>query len=216
MLPYLDEEDLLMPLTLRPIVERLRLRPAGVGLALALLAAGAATQAADGWTVVDGSAVRFVALQQGAPVEGEFAAFEATIAFDPEDLAGSRIEVVIDATSITTGHKDRDLALRSPAFFDVAQFPTARFVSQEIVATGENRYDAKGELTIRDVTQPVVLPFSLAIEPAAGGTGAEARAEGELAISRLAYGVGQGEWAATATVADEVKIRIAIVATSTG
>lgn len=173
-------------------------------------------RAAANWTVEDGSALRFMALQQGAPVEGSFAAFEATIDFDPKDLASSRIEVLIDTTSITTGHKDRDATLRSPAFFHAEQWPTARFASHTIAATGKGHYEAKGELTIRDVTKEVVLPFTLAIAPDPEAGGQEARAEGELAIKRLDYGVGQGEWAATATVADEVKIQIAIVATSSG
>ena len=79
---------------------------------------------------------------------------------------------------------------------------------------GGDRYEAHGQLTIRDVTRDVVLPFELTIEETGGGK--VANAVGELTISRLDYGVGQGEWASTKTVGEEVVIRIEIVASAPG
>jgi polyisoprenoid-binding protein YceI len=169
---------------------------------------------AQGWSLAPGSAIGFVAYQQGRPVQGGFERFSAAIELDPKDLAGSRIEVTIDVASITTGHKDRDAMLRSSSFFDVARWPSARFVSREVVHREGERYAARGELSIRDVTREAVLPFTLAIgaDPEAADR-LRAQAAGELAISRLDYGVGQGEFASTGTVGEEVVIRIAIVAT---
>ena len=62
-----------------------------------------------------------------------------------------------------------------------------------------------------------MLPFELTIaaDPAAAGR-LLATAEGELTISRLDYGVGQGDWASTRTVGEEVVIRIEIRATRPG
>ena len=122
--------------------------------------------------------------------------------------------VEIDAVSITTGHKDRDAALRSSAFFDVAQWPTARFASAELIHRSGAVYAAQGQLTIRDVARQVVLPFELTIgaDPDAADR-LLASAKGELKISRLDYGVGQGEWASTKTVGAEVVIRLEIRAT---
>jgi polyisoprenoid-binding protein YceI len=170
------------------------------------------SHAAQNWTIEDGSAIRFTAYQQGAPVEGSFGDFTAEVVFDPDDLAASRVAAKIDAASITTGHKDRDTALRSPSFFDVDTWPSATFASDRLVHRGGDRYEAQGQLTIRDVTKDVVLPFRLAIEQAAGRR--VARASGELTISRLDYGVGQGEWASTKTVGDDVVIHVEIVASA--
>jgi polyisoprenoid-binding protein YceI len=168
---------------------------------------------AASWTVEDGSAIGFTATQQGRPVDGHFETFTAAIDFDPDDLAASRIEVVIDVASIATGHRDRDLTLRSPAFFDVARWPSARFASDEIEHRQDERYEARGTLTMRDVTRDVVLPFALAIAPHPETPGAlQARAAGELTVRRLDYGIGQGDFASTATVGDEVVIRIEVVA----
>lgn len=182
-----------------------------LGLALLL---PASVQAAT-WHLEEGSAIRFEAYLQGAPVAGAFARFEAEIVLDPADLAASRIDVEIDTASVDTGHKDRDTALRSPGLLDVGQWPTARFVSDEVEHLGGEDYRALGQLTIRDVQQDVVLPFTLTITDHPGDPGPlQADAQGGLTISRLDFGVGQGDWASTAMVDEEVVITIAIRATA--
>ncbi len=177
---------------------------------------GAATAMASAdnvWTVEDGSSLGFSAKQQDVPVPGSFEVFDAEILFDPDDLESSRLKIDIDVTSITTGHAGRDATLNSPSFFDSAQWPRAIFESTELVRTGDGQYEALGMLTIRDVTREVTLPFTLEIEDDPDDpTRQLARARGELVISRLDYGVGQGDWASTVTVADEVVIAIDITA----
>jgi polyisoprenoid-binding protein YceI len=183
--------------------------------ALAVLGAvmlAAPALASPRWTIEDGSAIRFVATQEGAPVEGGFQTFAAEIAFDPDDLAASQVTVAIDVASVATGHKDRDATLRSAAFFDVETWPRATFVSDELRHLGGDRYEARGRLTIRDVTREVVLPFALTI--ADGGGARHARAAAELTVSRLEFGVGQGEWASTKTVGEDVVVRIEIAASA--
>jgi polyisoprenoid-binding protein YceI len=172
------------------------------------ISAGAAS-----WTLEEGSAIRFEAYQQGAPVQGGFERFTADILLDPDDLAGSSIEVEIETASITTGHQDRDAALRSPNLFDAERWPTARFASVSLEHLGGEAYEARGQLTIRDVQKDVVLPFTLHITDHPGEPGRwRAEARGEVTISRLDFGVGQGEWASTAAVGEDVVIRVAIVA----
>jgi polyisoprenoid-binding protein YceI len=171
-----------------------------------------APAAAETWTIEDGSAIRFTAYQEGAPVDGGFGKFSGEIVFDPDDLATSRVLIAIDTASVTTGHKDRDTTLRSSAFFDVETWPSAGFVSDRLLHQGGDRYEAHGRLTIRDVAREVVLPFELTIDEDGGRQ--RARANGELTISRLDYGVGQREWASTRTVGEDVVIRIEITASA--
>jgi polyisoprenoid-binding protein YceI len=188
-----------------------------VGSVVACLAAalfGPAAGAAATWMLEDGSAITFTALQEGAPVPGSFQDFTAEIQFEPDDLAASRVVVEIATASVATGHKDRDATLRSAAFFDVATWPSATFTSEHLVHNGGDRYEAHGRLTIRDVTRDVVLPFQLAI--ADNGARRIAHASGELTISRLDYGVGQGDFASTKTVGADVVIHIEIVASAPG
>jgi polyisoprenoid-binding protein YceI len=163
------------------------------------------------WKVEDGSQLRFTFLQQGSPVGGRFGKFTANITFDPDNLSKSRLEVEIDTSSIDTGHKDRDTLLRSSNFFYVERWPMARFVSGQIRRKGGNAYETDGHLTIRGVTKGVLLPFSLVISNQPGTPDRErAVAKGELTISRLDYGIGQGEWASTKTVGDQVVIAFEI------
>lgn len=188
-----------------------------VPLALAAVLGGAMAgeaPAAERWTVEETSRIAFVASQDGQPVEGEFEAFTAEVVFDPDELGASRVDVEIDTASVDTGHGDRDQTLRSSQFFHVEQYPRARFVSDELVATGDRTYEAKGALTIRDVTEDVVLPFELAIgEHPDDPDRMLAQAKGEVTISRLAFGVGQGDWADTDQVGEDVIVRIEIDAT---
>lgn len=173
-------------------------------LLLPLAALPAPATAADGsapaWRVDhQASSLGFLFRQSGSEYEGRFAEWSAEIAFDPEDLPASAVEVTIDLASADTGSEDRDQLLRSAPLFDVASHPEGRFRSSEIVAAGEG-YEARGELTLRGVTREVVLPFTLAIEAGV------AEAAGRLEIRRLDYGIGQGQWQDTSMVADPVAI----------
>jgi len=169
---------------------------------------------APAWTVDQAnSRITFTGRQMGAPSKGEFKRFSANVRFDALNLAGSAIDVTIDLASADTGNRDIDEELKRPKWFDVQRFPNGRFVATSFRAKGGNAYEALARLTIRDVTQEVVLPFALAIGQDAADPGQEvARASGELAISRVQYGIGQAEWSDTAIVADEVRIRVEILA----
>jgi polyisoprenoid-binding protein YceI len=175
----------------------------------------AAELAADGWTLEEQSRITFTGFQQGQPVQGEFRAFDAEISFDPDRPDQSRVVVEIDLASVNTGHRDRDTTLRARSWFFVEQWPTARFESAILVHNGGDAYEAHGELTIRDVTQAVVVPFELSVgEDPDDGSRLLAQAVGELTISRLDYGVGQGEWAALNQVGEEVIIHIDLAASA--
>ncbi len=160
------------------------------------------------------SAVTFTATQSGAPVEGRFEQFTADLAFDPEELAGSSFVVEIDMASVESGNTDRDNALRSNGLFDVAVWPLAIFEADDVAAVGDGQYEARGTLTLRDQTLPIVLPFTLSLDGAPGER--LATAEGSVTINRTDYGVGQGMFADTSVIPDPVEIAVRIVAREAG
>lgn len=82
----------------------------------------------------------------------------------------------------------------------------ARFASDDVRKTGEGEYVANGRLTLRDVTQVVVLPFTLDID------GREGRAIAAVPLMRNNYGVGRGEFATDEWVAYDVQVNIEITA----
>jgi polyisoprenoid-binding protein YceI len=104
------------------------------------------------------TAVEFVATHMMfTKVRGKFEALEGTISYDPANVAASKVNVTIDASSITTGVGDRDNHLKSPDFLDVANFPTLTFVSTKVEPTGDGKAKVTGDLTIRGTTRSVTL-----------------------------------------------------------
>jgi polyisoprenoid-binding protein YceI len=177
-------------------------------LVLALIVAPLARAApAPAWAVDKAaSSIRFASSFSGAPFSGAFSRWDADIHFDPANLAGSSATATIDVASGATGDADRDQALPTPAFFSAARFPRAIFTVHGFKSLGGNRYQAVGQLTLRGVTRPLVLPFTLAI---ANG---RAHMNAEVALDRLAFGVGQNEWRATTSLPAQVKVGISLTA----
>lgn len=89
-------------------------------------------------------------------VRGRFGSYRGTVVIGdrPED---SSVEVSIDAASISTNDEQRDGHLRSGDFFDVDQYPTVGFKSTAVEPAKGDHWNVTGDLTIRDVTKPVVL-----------------------------------------------------------
>ena len=92
-------------------------------------------------------------------VRGQFDEFEGTATFDPEDPSKSSAQVVIKAASIDTHQADRDAHLRSDDFFAVETYPEIRFVSTSAKKVDETNWELTGDLTIKDVTKPITIPF---------------------------------------------------------
>jgi polyisoprenoid-binding protein YceI len=90
-------------------------------------------------------------------IRGRFRAFGGTATITP-DIAGSAVEVTIDATTYESGNEDRDEAVRGSEYLDVKTFPEYRFASTSWQENGDG-YVLAGDLTIRDVTRPVELRF---------------------------------------------------------
>jgi polyisoprenoid-binding protein YceI len=89
-------------------------------------------------------------------VDGRFNSLEGEFALsDDSERPFDRIAVRVDAASVDTKVEARDEDLRSPRFFDVANFPALTFHGRTTARTGESSWTVAGELTIRDVTRPV-------------------------------------------------------------
>jgi polyisoprenoid-binding protein YceI len=144
------------------------------------------------------------------PIPGTFHDFSGVIRFDPENLAGSEIDVVVQVASVDTNVGNRDNHLRTDDFFDAATYPEMRFRSTDIRSTGDNNYVAVGMLTIKDVTREVELPFQLTGVTADLRNPDVTRAGlvGNIKLNRLDFGVGVGNFASTAVIGNEVNINL--------
>jgi polyisoprenoid-binding protein YceI len=92
-----------------------------------------------------------------AKVRGSFTRWSGTIHAPSGDFSKATVAVTIDASSIDTGVADRDGHLKSPDFFDVAQYPELRFVGKRVEPRSEGEIDVVGDLTIKGTTREVVL-----------------------------------------------------------
>jgi polyisoprenoid-binding protein YceI len=177
--------------------------------AIALLApmalAGTAGAAAGDYSAdPQQSRLEFVGVQAGAEFKGTFRKFTAAVQFAPDALASSHFDVQIDLSSVDSQDKDRDTTIRGADIFDVAHWPTARYVTRGFTKTATG-YAAVGALTLRGVTKDVPINFTFT------STAAGAKLDGSAKLNRLDFGAGQGDWKSTEWVADAVKISFSLV-----
>jgi polyisoprenoid-binding protein YceI len=174
---------------------------------LALSAGQAVAAAAPAWRAdMAASRLGFTGAMNGQAFKGAFGRWDVQIAFDPKNLPASRVVAAIDMTSARTGDQTRDEALPTADWFSAKAFPRASFVSRTIRPAGPGRYVAQGDLTLRGVTRPVSLPFTLAL------TGDTARMSGAVTLDRSAFGVGQGQWKTSEPVSLKVQVEVVVVA----
>jgi polyisoprenoid-binding protein YceI len=91
-------------------------------------------------------------------VRGHFDQFEGNAHVDTTTQANSSVNVTIEAASVTTGNEQRDGHLKTPDFFDIANYPQITFVSTGVERDG-SEWEITGDLTINGVTKSVTIPF---------------------------------------------------------
>ncbi|MBS0447425.1 MAG: YceI family protein [Proteobacteria bacterium] len=156
------------------------------------------------------SEIAFTFKQTGVPVEGKFKRFDAQIAFDPKQPAGGRVAFTIDLTSASLGAAEVEAELVKPEWFDTKKSANATFQSTSIKASGAGKFDVAGKLTIKGHAHDVVVPVALT---QAGGT---TTATGAFTIKRLDYKIGDGDWADTSMVADDVQVKFKLTLNGVG
>ena len=123
----------------------------------ALITTSAYGQTASKWTLDKlHSNVRFaVSHMVVAETEGTFKIFDGTVEHTKADWSDAKINFTVDVNSINTDNEYRDKHLKSDDFFNAEKYPSMTFKSTSFKPLGKNKYELKGELTIRDVTKPV-------------------------------------------------------------
>jgi len=140
-----------------------------------------------------------------------FGKAEGTIVYDADNVAASSVEVTLPLSGLNSFTAAFDDHLRNSDFFDAEKFPSARFKSTRVESAGAGKLKVTGDLTIKDITRPVVLDVTLNGSsehpmkkvPAIGF-------DATTTLSRTEFGVGKYAPA----VGDEVQIRITTEATA--
>src|ERR1700691_512480 len=139
-------------------------------------------------------------------VNGRFGNISGAITWNEADITKSTVNVTIDIASVDTGVPPRDNDLKSPNFFDAAQFPTATFVSTSVAKSGSG-LTVNGNLTLHGVTKPVVLQVDGPTGPVSGmDHKPHSGFAASTTISRAAFGIASKFPASI--VGDDVKLSI--------
>jgi polyisoprenoid-binding protein YceI len=133
----------------------------------------------------DSSVTFFV--KASVALNGTFEKWDATVTFTSPDVTTGVLDIKIQADSVNTGSGMKDGKLKSKDFFDVKQDPVITFHSTKFVPTGPDTIEVDGDFTIRGVTKPEKLTFTVT----GAGTGAGS-IKGTMAFDRKDYGMNSG------------------------
>ena len=133
---------------------------------------------------------------------GTFEKWDSTLAFTSTDVSTGVLDIKIQADSVSTGSGMKDGKLKSKDFFDVKQNPLITFHSDKIVQTGPDTFDLPGTFTIRGVSKPETLKFTVSGTRGSGS----GDIKGTMAFDRKDYGMNKG--IPFVTIADRVEVTV--------
>lgn len=196
-----------------PRLNRRCAHPRGSRAALALLAFAlifplTARTATFSRLLTEQSAITFTYQQMGVKMDGKFGQFTARMEFDPAKPAAAKAEVDVAVSSIDTGYAEGNSEVVGKTWFNAKAFPVARFVLSSLRAQGGNRYQIAGKLTIKGATRDLVFPATFTAQ------GGSAVFDGAFILHRADFAIGEGEWASFDTVANDIQVRLHLVAAS--
>jgi len=122
-------------------------------------------------------------------VRGAFGAFTGEAVVDGANPDASTLKVVVDVSSVSTNSTDRDAHLKSPDFFDVAQYPELTFAGTAFDITDDTTVVVSGDLTIKGVTRPVSITFEFTGQAKDPFGNVRVGFEGRTEVSRKDFGL---------------------------
>lgn len=175
--------------------------------AIASLALAAGLAQADQKVLPAQSEIAFVSRQMGVPVEGKFKRWDAQLAFDPRKPEAGKVSFSIETGSASFGSAETDVEVPKPEWFGVAKFPKASFQSTVMKGLGGGKFEVAGQLGIKGTVRSVVVPVAIT------QAGANTTASGQFTIKRLDFKIGEGDWADTSMVANDVVVKFKLTVT---
>jgi polyisoprenoid-binding protein YceI len=146
------------------------------------------------------SSVKFY-VKASVSLVGTFEKWDSTLTFTSTDVSTGVLDIKIQADSVSTGSGMKDGKLKSKEFFDVKENPLITFHSDKVVQTGPTTFDLPGTFTIRGVSKPETLSFTVTGE----GTGS-GDIKGTMAFDRKDYGMTHG--IPFVTIADRIEVTV--------
>jgi len=145
----------------------------GVGLLM-----GFSNPLLNNWKIEDDYSIHF----KGSGAKGTFSGLEGEINFDPQNLAASSMDVILDPATISTGNKTKDKHAKGKSWFDVEHYPQITFTSSEFLRADQG-YVVKGTLFLHGIRKEISIPFDF--EP----NGTDGLFKGQLTVNRKDYNI---------------------------
>jgi polyisoprenoid-binding protein YceI len=140
-------------------------------------------------------------IKSSVALEGTFKKWDATLTFTSPDVTTGVLDIKIQAASVDTGSGMKDGKIKSKDFFDVENDPLITFHSDKVVQTSPTTFDIPGTFTIRGVSKPETLTFTVTGK----GTGS-GEIKGTMAFDRKDYGMNKG--IPFVKIADRVEVTV--------
>ncbi len=134
----------------------------------------------------EGSSIKFN-VKASVTIDGTFDTWDSALTFTSPDVSTGALDVKIQADSVNTGSGVKDGKLKGKDFFNAKDDPLITFKSTKIEQSGPETFDLLGDFTIRGVTKPEKLTFTVTGK----GTG-EGSITGTMAFDRKDYGMNSG------------------------
>jgi polyisoprenoid-binding protein YceI len=161
-----------------------------VALSVVVVGLAASSTPAQGVPVFEiikaDSSIKFN-VKASVPIAGNFEKTDASLTFTSPELATAVLDIKIQAASVNTGSGMKDSKLKSKDFFNAEHDPLITFHSTKLTQTGPDTIEIDGDFTIRGVTKPEQLIFTITGK----GTG-EGEITGTMAFDRKDYGMNSG------------------------
>ncbi len=156
---------------------------------------------------IDSSASKVSATfrQLGVPVQGAFKHIKGDVDFDPKRPAQAKASLEIDVAGFDLGDKEYNAEVAKKEWFDAKSHPKASFILGSVTPVNATQYKASGSLSIKGKTANLQFPVDIKMDSG------KSVFEGKVAVNRLFFNIGEGEWKDTSLVADEVLIQFRLV-----
>ncbi len=153
-----------------------------------------------------GSEIRFSGTHVGRAFTGIFESWSARINFDPADPVSTQVEVHVATASAKTGTLIYDGTLPQAEWLDSKNQPDAVFRSNQVNASGSNRFELVGQLTIKGQTSTQRLPFTFE------RNGDQAKVTGGIILERAGLDIGQKSDPKAEWVGNDIRLDIKLQA----
>jgi polyisoprenoid-binding protein YceI len=153
------------------------------------------------------SEISFGFKQENVPGSGKFRKFTGQVSFDAAKPEATKASIEVDVTSVDLGDASWNSEIQGASWFNTKQFQKSVFTATGAKALGGDRFESPATFTLKGVTRDVTATFTA--KPANGGT----LIEGSVPLKRNEFKIGDGIWADTSVVANEVAVRFKVFLT---